>query len=72
VNMTSFCDVTNSVYPVTITTIGLSHCLLEVGRGASNQAVAPGITRPLHVTEQWICIKHWIWSSIQWTIPFRE
>jgi len=37
-------DVTNSVYPVTI-----RHCsLLEFDRGASNQAIAPGITRPLH------------------------
>jgi len=32
VNMTSYCDVTNSVYPVTITTI--RHCsILEFGRG---------------------------------------
>jgi len=47
--MTSQCDVTNSVYPVTMTTI--RHCsILEFGRGASNQAVAPGITRPLHAT----------------------
>jgi len=30
--MTSYCDVTNSVYPVTMTTI--SHCsILEFGRG---------------------------------------
>jgi len=51
VNMTSYCDVTNSVYPVTMTTIGLRHCsILEFGRGASNQAVALGITRPLHAT----------------------
>jgi len=42
-------DVTNSLYPVTMTTIGLRHCSpLEFGRGASNQATAPGITRPLH------------------------
>ena len=50
VNMTSYCDVTNSVYPITKTTI--RHCsILEIGRGASNQAVAPGITRPLHATD---------------------
>jgi len=49
VKMTSYCDVTNSVYPATMATIG--HCsILEFGRGASNQAVAPGITRPLHTT----------------------
>jgi len=47
-NMTSYCDVTNSVYPVTMTTI--HHCsTLEFGR-VSNQTVAPGITRPLNVT----------------------
>jgi len=35
VKVTSYCDVTNSVYPVTITTI--RHCsVLECGRGASN------------------------------------
>jgi len=29
----------------------IRHCsILEFGRGASNQAVAPGITRPLHAT----------------------
>ena len=55
VNMTSYCDVTNSVYPLTITTIGLRHCsILEFGRGASNQAVALGITRPLHATDRMI------------------
>jgi len=49
VNMSSYCDVTNSVYPVTMTAI--RHCsILEFGRGASNQALAPGITRPLHAT----------------------
>jgi len=48
-NMTSCCDITNSVYPITMTTI--RHCsILEFGRGSSNQAVAPGITRPLHAT----------------------
>jgi len=47
--MTSYCDVTSSVYPVKMTNI--RHCsILEFGRGASNQAVAPGITRPLHAT----------------------
>ena len=36
---------------VTMPTI--RHCLiLEFGRGAYNQAVAPGITRPLHATNQ--------------------
>jgi len=48
-NMMSCCDITNSVFPVTMTTI--HHCsMLNFGRGASNQAVAPGITRPLHAT----------------------
>jgi len=48
-NMTSQYDVTNGVYPVTMTTI--RHCsILEFGRGASNQAVEPVIARPLHVT----------------------
>jgi len=50
VNMTSCCGVTNSVYPVTM--INIRRCsILEFGRGAYNQAVAPGITRPLHATE---------------------
>jgi len=50
VNMTSYCDVTNNVCPVTMTTI--RHCSIpEFGRGASNQTVALGITRPLHATE---------------------
>ena len=54
VNMTSYCDVTNSVYPVIMTTI--RHCsILEFGTGASNQAVTPGITRPLHTTAQGPC-----------------
>jgi len=49
VNMTSYSVVTNSVYPVTMTTI--RHCsILEFVKGASTQAVAPGITRPLHAT----------------------
>jgi len=48
-NMTSFCDVTNSVCPVTKTTI--RHCsTLAFVRGAYDQAVAPGITRPPHAT----------------------
>jgi len=48
--MTSYCDVTNRVYSVTKTTI--LHCyILEFGRGASNQAVAPSTTRPLHATD---------------------
>ena len=34
------------------------HCsMLAFGRGASNQAVAPGITRPLHATGA-MCIIH--------------
>jgi len=42
-------DVTNSVYPVAM--IAIRHCsILEFGRGACNQAVAPGIARPLHAT----------------------
>jgi len=52
--MTSYHDVTNNVYSVTMTTI--RHCSIqEFGRGASNQAVAPGITRPLHATESNSC-----------------
>ena len=50
VNMTSYYDVTNNVFPVTMTTI--RHCsILEFGRGASNQAVArasPDLCMPLH------------------------
>jgi len=31
----------------------IRHCsILEFGRGASNQVVAPGITRPLHAAEK--------------------
>jgi len=48
--MTSYYDVTCSVYPVTMTIIGRCS-ILEFGKGSSNQAVAPGISRPLHVTE---------------------
>jgi len=34
VNMTSYCDVTNCEYVVTMTTMGLRHCsILEFGRG---------------------------------------
>jgi len=47
--MTSYCEVTNSLYPVTMTTIR-HYSMLEVGREAYNQEVAPGITRPLHAT----------------------
>jgi len=44
VNMTSYCDVTNSACPITIITI--RHCW----DCSYNQAVAMGITRPLHAT----------------------
>jgi len=48
-NMTSCCDVTNSVCPVTMTTI--RHCSTPAFvKGAYNQAVAPGVTRALHAT----------------------
>ena len=47
--MRSYCDVTNSVYTVTMTTAG--HCSIQVLAGVYSQAVAPGITRPLHATE---------------------
>jgi len=54
-NMMSYCDVAKRVYPVTMTTI--RHCsILEFDRGASNQAVAPGITRPLHATASLLSI----------------
>jgi len=47
--MTSCCDVTNSVCPVTKTTI--RHCsTLAFVRGEYHEAVAPGITRTLHAT----------------------
>jgi len=49
VNMTSYRVVTSDVYAVTMTTI--RHCSMrEFGKGAYNQEVAPGITRPLHAT----------------------
>jgi len=38
--MMPLCDVTNSVYPVTMTTIR-HYSILEFGRRAYNQAVAP-------------------------------
>jgi len=48
---TSYCDVTNSLYAVKMTTI--RHCsMLEFGKGAYNPKVVPGITRPLHATAQ--------------------
>jgi len=48
--MMSYCDVTNNVYTVTMTTIG--HCIiLEFGKWAYNETVAQGITRPLHATQ---------------------
>ena len=51
VNVTSHCDVTKSIYTVTMTTI--RYCsILEFSRGAYRQAGAPGITRPLHATGQ--------------------
>jgi len=50
VNTTSYCDVTNNVYPVTMTTI--RHCLiLKFGRGACN--------RPAHHQTS-AC--HWRWA----------
>ena len=57
-NMPSCCDVTNSVYPVTMTTI--RHCsILEFGRGASHQALArasPDLCTPLPVSLSFICL----------------
>jgi len=49
VSVTSYSDVTNSGYLVTMKTIG-HWSILEFGRRAYNQAVAPGITRPLHAS----------------------
>ena len=50
VNMTSYCNVTKIVQLVKMTTI--RHCwILKFGRGTSNQAVAPGITRLLHAID---------------------
>jgi len=49
VNMTSYCDVTNSVYTVTMTTIRLCS-ILKFSCRAYNQAVVPDITRLLHAT----------------------
>jgi len=66
-NMTSHCDVPNSVYPVTMTTMGLRHCsILELGRGASNQVVAPGITRPLHAIDR-TSLKKCLWKKLKWS-----
>jgi len=48
------------VCPVTMTTI--RHCfILDFGRGAYNQADAPGITRPLYATEcmQTLFLRRW-------------
>ena len=50
VYMTSYCDATNSVYAVTMATIR-HRSMREFGKGAYNQEVAPGITRPLHATD---------------------
>ena len=50
-DMTSKCDITNSLYQVTMTTIR-HWSILEIGRGAYNQVVAPGITRPLHAENE--------------------
>jgi len=56
--MISYCDVTNIVYPVTMSTI--RYCsILEFGRGASNQAVAPGITTPLQR----------LWEKVLFSVP---
>jgi len=47
--MASFCDITHSVYPATMNTI--HYCsMLEFGRGACDQTLAPGITRLLHAS----------------------
>jgi len=47
VNMSSYCDVTKNVYPVTMDTI--HHCsILEFGKGHTIQQVVPGITRGMY------------------------
>ena len=51
VKMTSYCDVTNSVYPVTLTTIRHSIAQYYNLLGGINQAAVPSITRPLHATD---------------------
>ena len=73
-NMTSHCDVTNSVYPVTMTAI--HHCsILEFGRGASNQAIAPSspdfCTPLLPFLHEWVDFDfslslqlHKLWKSV--------
>jgi len=63
VDMTSSCDVTNSVYPVTITIIRLC-TTLELGRGAYNQEVSQGINRSLHATPP-----HAAWADTDGTTP---
>jgi len=50
VNMALFCDVIKSVYSVTTMTTQRHCSILEFGRGAYNQDVVLGITRPLHAT----------------------
>jgi len=69
-NMVSCCDVTNSVYTVTVTTI--PHCSIpELGRVASSQAVAPVTTRPLSarhwsqapVRKNLVCVPSAHWTS---------
>jgi len=54
VNMTSYCDVTSGIYPITMTTI--RHCtILEFGRGEYNQASRPGH----HQTSACHCWPYW-------------
>ena len=48
-NMTSYYDIENSVYTVTMTTIRLCS-ILKFSCRAYNQAVVPDITRLLHAT----------------------
>ena len=49
VNVTSYWNITNSVYPVKMSTIR-HYSILELCMGTNNQVVAPGFTRPLHAT----------------------
>jgi len=50
VNMMSYCDVTNSAHPATMTKT--PYCsVLPFDRGAYNQAVALGIIRILHASD---------------------
>jgi len=54
--MTLCCDITNSVCPVTMITI--RHCSTPAFvRGTYNQAVTPGITRPLHTTGRGMIVR---------------